>query len=62
VAGELAAIRATVSFVAKLLLGRSPDETFWVEVMDKLEELYSQLEHPGTRIYDLLLGPPLGHA
>jgi hypothetical protein len=62
VAGELAAIRATVSFVAKLLLGRSPDETFWVEVMDKLEELCSQLEHAGTRICDLLLGPPLGHA
>jgi hypothetical protein len=27
-----------------------------------LEELCSRLVRPGTRICDLLLGPPLGHA
>jgi hypothetical protein len=30
---------------------------FW-----KIEERLSRLEYPGMRIYDLLLGPPSGHA
>jgi hypothetical protein len=40
-----------------------------VEVMNeltanfqKLEQLFSQLEGPGMRIYSLLLGPPSGQA
>jgi hypothetical protein len=47
------------------VLGRSPNETFQVEITDeqvaqfrKLEELCSQLEWPSMRIYDLLIGPP----
>jgi hypothetical protein len=67
--GELSTLWAAVSSTVELVLGRSPDETFQVEVMDelvaefqRLEELYSQLEWPATRIYVLLLGPPLGQA
>jgi hypothetical protein len=69
VVGELATLRAVVSFVAELVLGNSPDETFWVEVMDelvaefrRLEELCLRLERRGTRICDLLLGLPFGQA
>jgi hypothetical protein len=49
--------------------GRSPNDTFHVEVVgelvakfQKLEERRSQLERPVVRIYDLLLGPPPGRA
>jgi hypothetical protein len=63
---ELATLRAAVSSTTGLVLGCSADETFWVEVMDelvaefwRLEELCSWLERPGSRICNLLLGPPL---
>jgi hypothetical protein len=53
----------------KLVLGRLPDETFWVEIAEelvaqyqRLEELCSRLERPGARICDLLLGLPLNQA
>jgi hypothetical protein len=66
---ELAMLQAAVSSVVKLVLGHSPDETLQVEDMDelvaefqRLEELFSRLERPGTRIYDLVLGLPLGQA
>jgi hypothetical protein len=66
---ELIALRAVVSSAVELVLGRSPDETSWVEVMSeltikicRLEELCSQLEGPSMRIYSLLLGPPSGRA
>jgi hypothetical protein len=69
VVGELAMLWVVVSSATVLVLGRLPDETFWVEVMDelvaklwRLEELCSRLEWPGVRICDLLLGPPLGQA
>jgi hypothetical protein len=62
-ARELAALRATVSSVVELLLGRSHNETTRVEVTNKLvakfwrwEELCSRLEGSGVRICDLLLG------
>jgi hypothetical protein len=64
-AGELVALRATVTSATELVLGRPPDETVWVEITDelvaqfqKLEDQYSWLEWPDVRIYDLLLGPP----
>jgi hypothetical protein len=67
--GELATPQEAISFVVKLVLGSSPDNTFQVEVMDevvakfwRLEELCSRLERPSASIYDLLLGPPLGKA
>jgi hypothetical protein len=53
-----------VSSTVESMLGRSLDETFWVEVMGlvakfrKLEERYSRLEQPGVRICDMLLGLP----
>jgi hypothetical protein len=63
----LAVLRAVVSSTLELVLRHSPDETFWVEVMgelvvviQRLEEQRSQLERPGSRIYDLLLGLPTG--
>jgi hypothetical protein len=63
---ELAVLLAAVSSTAELVLGHSSDETFRVQVMDmlvaklwRLEELYSQLERPGSTIYDLLHGTPL---
>jgi hypothetical protein len=49
------------------VLGRSPNDTFHVEVLDelpaefhKLEERHSWLEWSAVRICDLLLGPPSG--
>jgi hypothetical protein len=52
-----------VSSAAESVLERSPDETFWVEVVGKLvaeflrlQEQCSRLERPDMRIYDLLLG------
>jgi hypothetical protein len=54
-----------VTSAAELVLGRSPDETFQVEITDelvaqfrKLEELCSWLERPSVRICDMLLRPP----
>jgi hypothetical protein len=50
-----------------LLLGRSPSETFRVEVVGKLaaefqkmENQRLRLERPVMRIYGLLLRPPIG--
>jgi hypothetical protein len=67
--GELTGLQAVVSSVAELVLGRSPNETSQVEVMNELvakfrrqEELCSRLEGPGTRIYELLFGPPPSQA
>jgi hypothetical protein len=64
-ARELAMLRAMVSSAVELALGRSPDATFWVEVVgelvaefQKLEEWCSRLEQPDMRIYNLLLGLP----
>jgi hypothetical protein len=69
ISGEIAMLQATVSYVVEFALGHSPDEAFWVEVMDelvvkfqKLEEQHSQLEWPSARIFDMLLGPPSGRA
>jgi hypothetical protein len=60
--GKLATLWAAVTSVAELVLGHSPNVTFWVEIADevvtqfwKLEELCSRLEWPGTWICDLLL-------
>jgi hypothetical protein len=35
-AGELVALQAVVTSAVEFVLGRSPDETFWVEVVDDL--------------------------
>jgi hypothetical protein len=43
-AGELAALQAAVSSDAELVLGRSLDESFWVEVIDKLVAKFQRLE------------------
>jgi hypothetical protein len=68
-AGELAALRAAVSSATKSVLGHSPSVTFHMEVVDeltaefqKMEDPCSWLERPITRIYNLLLGTPLGQA
>jgi hypothetical protein len=64
-AEELAALQTAVTSATELMLGRSPDENFWVEIVDeliaqshKLEELCLWLEWPDTKICDLLLGSP----
>jgi hypothetical protein len=64
---ELTMLRAVVSSAIELVLGCSPDETTWVDVMNelttnfqRLEQLCSRLEGSGMRIYSLLLGPPPG--
>jgi hypothetical protein len=64
---ELDVLQTAVSSTVELVLGRSPNETFRVEDTDELvakfwtlEELCSWILCPGMRIYDLLLGPPLG--
>jgi hypothetical protein len=56
-------LQAAVSSTVEFTLGRSPNETIQVEVVDELvaefwkkEERRSRHERPGTRIYD----PPLG--
>jgi hypothetical protein len=68
-AEEFAILQAVVSSAVEFTLGQSPDETFQVEVVDelvtkflKLEERCSQLERPGMRICDFLLGLPFGRA
>jgi hypothetical protein len=62
--GELAILHAAMSSAVELVLGCSPDKTFWVEAVgvvvaefQKLEERFSRLEQPSVRICDLLLGP-----
>jgi hypothetical protein len=58
--GEIAALWAVVSCTTELVLRRFLDETFRVEVMDRLvakfwrlEELCSRIERPSARICDL---------
>jgi hypothetical protein len=58
--GEIAALWALVSCTTELVLRHFLDETFRVEIMDKLvakfwrlEELCSRLERPSARICDL---------
>jgi hypothetical protein len=67
VVGDLAVLRAPVSFTAELVLGCSPDGTSRVEVMcelstkfQRLEELCSWVEGPGARIFSMLHGLPPG--
>jgi hypothetical protein len=67
--GELATLQVAVTSAVELVLGRTPNETFRVEIVDelvaqfwKLEELCSRLERPGAKIYDLLLRLPLDQA
>jgi hypothetical protein len=62
---ELAALQTAVTSATELMLGRSPDENFWVEIVDeliaqshKLEELCLWLEWPDAKICDPLLGSP----
>jgi hypothetical protein len=66
---ELVVLRAAVSSATELVLGRSPNETSQVEVMNelttnfwRLEELCSWLEGPSMRICGLLLGQPPSQA
>jgi hypothetical protein len=68
-AGELAALQVVVSSASEFMFGCSPDEILWVEVVEELiaefqkkQERRSRLERLGTRIYDLILGPPSGRA
>jgi hypothetical protein len=68
-AGELVALWVVVSATVAFVLGHSPNETFWVKVVDelvvkigKLEERHSQLEQLRVRICNLLLGPPSSRA
>jgi hypothetical protein len=68
-AGELAALQVVVSSASEFMFGCSPDEIFWVEVVEELiaefqkqQERRSCLERLGMRIYDLILGPPSGRA
>jgi hypothetical protein len=69
VVGELATLWAAMSSVVDLVLGLSPDETSWVEVMRELtvkirrpDDFSLQLEGPSMRIYSLLLRPLSGRA
>jgi hypothetical protein len=66
---ELAMLQAVVSSAMESVLGRSPSDTFHVEVVGELaiefqemEDWRSRLELPVVRIYDLLLGPLTGQA
>jgi hypothetical protein len=61
-------MRSSPEVVSQIDLN-SPNEAFWVEVVDELvakfqkqEERRSHLERPDTRVYDLILGPPTGQA
>jgi hypothetical protein len=58
-----------VFYVRQQRLGRSPNETFWVEVLGELvakfrkqEEWCLWLERPQMRVCDLHLGPPFDRA
>jgi hypothetical protein len=64
---ELATLQATVSSVVESVLGCSPNNIFYTEVVgelaaefQKMEEWRSRLERPASRICDLLPGPPFG--
>jgi hypothetical protein len=68
-ARELATLRAAVSSATELMLGRSTNDGFHVEVVgelvakfQKLEERRSWLKWPTVRFCDLLLGLPPGWA
>jgi hypothetical protein len=57
-AGELAALRAVVSSTVELMLGRSPGDTFHVEVMGELATEFQKMEdqrlppgRPTARVY-----------
>jgi hypothetical protein len=59
-AAELAMLRATVSSASEFMLGRSPNKTFQVEIVDELitkfrrqEERCSHFERPVTWVCDL---------
>jgi hypothetical protein len=41
---EPTALRLAISSTVKLVLGRSPNETFWVEIMDELVAKFRRLE------------------
>jgi hypothetical protein len=43
VAGELAVLWAVVSSTVEFVLGRSPNETFWVEVMDEMVAKFQRM-------------------
>jgi hypothetical protein len=64
-AGELAVLWAAVSSAVESVLGRSPNDTFHMEVVgdlvakfQKLEEWHSRLEWPTMQICGRLLGLP----
>jgi hypothetical protein len=66
---ELTALRATVSSTVELVLGRSPNETSWVEITNELvakfwrrEELLSRLEGTIAKVCELHLGTPPSQA
>jgi hypothetical protein len=62
-ARELSMLRTVTSSAMEFVLGRSPDETFWVEVVDELIDEFQKLEEqPGVKICSLLLGPTSGWA
>jgi hypothetical protein len=65
----LATLWAAVSTVAESVLGCSPSDTFYVEVLtelaadfQKIEDQRSWIKRHAMRIYDLLLGPPSGRS
>jgi hypothetical protein len=64
-AGKLVMPQAMVSTIVESVFGRSPCDTFYMEVVSevaaefqKMENRSSRLERPTARICDLLLGPP----
>jgi hypothetical protein len=68
-ARELAMLQTAVSSALEFMLGRLPDKTIQVEVVNemvaeiyKLEERRSRPKCPGVRICDLLLVPSFGRA
>jgi hypothetical protein len=67
--GELAALQAVASSTTESVLGRSPSDTFHMEVaselaaeFQKMDNRHSQLEWHVVRNCDLPLGPPPGRA
>jgi hypothetical protein len=69
VAEELATFRAVVSFATESVLGCSPGNTVYAEVVNelvnefqKVEMHHSKLEQPVAQIYDLLLRPSSSRA
>jgi hypothetical protein len=47
---ELVALRVAVISVAELVLGHSPNETFWVEIMDELVAQFRKMEELCSRL------------